>query len=460
MIHLVNGCSGICSLPGKCATECGKICGSDVCKPCENFTKECGIACSDFCHRPLGPYVVIGVLLSAVEVATCCKALLNEDLEKCQLQGSGVDVGIQNWLYGQCGTAFINLIFAPYIQYQLWRNLQQEAAEESLTSGAQPGVETRFVDVPKAKVQEAFWNVFLYDLGVCAYVFVLFGSAAWSYMGSTWIEGIPACNPDGVVSLAATLGSGVFAFVLFYFVCYVCYIQCMNTMEVTPGGQYMRPLAAAALREAAPIPGMRQHPVPGVPAAGGAAAAAGGSGGLAANLAGRAAAGAAGAAANAAASRMTGGVLGGIFNKQPKNNAAATQAAAANTAATPFAPSAPFAAPEVNLPPKKRTPMERAMTPSQMMKLLACIGLDLCGDASYFIPGLGEGIDIAYAPAQGIALKMLYSYNTVAVVGFVEEILPGMTDILPTATIGWLLEVFAPDNMCTRAIGIRHDGNM
>merc|ERR1740121_2271319 len=103
-----------------------------------------------------------------------------------------------------------------------------------------------------------------------------------------------------------------------------------------------------------------------------------------------------------------------------------------------------------------RTPMQRALHPGMIVKLIACLGLDLMGDASYFIPGLGEGIDLAYAPAQAIALKMMFRYSALPALGFVEEILPG-TDIIPSATIGWMLEVFAPDNGCTRALGIRSD---
>jgi len=89
-----------------------------------------------------------------------------------------------------------------------------------------------------------------------------------------------------------------------------------------------------------------------------------------------------------------------------------------------------------------------------MMKLLACVGLDLCGNATYFLPALGEGVDLAYAPAQAVALKMLFNSNAVAVLGFAEEIMP-FTDIIPTATIAWCLETLVPESPITRIMGLR-----
>merc|ERR1719491_1033796 len=104
----------------------------------------------------------------------------------------------------------------------------------------------------------------------------------------------------------------------------------------------------------------------------------------------------------------------------------------------------------------QRTPMQRALHPGMIVKLVACLGLDLMGDATYFIPGLGEGLDLAYAPAQALALKMMFRYSALPALGFVEEILPG-TDIVPSATIGWLLEVLTPDGPCARSMGVRSD---
>jgi len=105
-----------------------------------------------------------------------------------------------------------------------------------------------------------------------------------------------------------------------------------------------------------------------------------------------------------------------------------------------------------------RSPSQRAWAPGMTMKLLACLCLDLLGDATYLMPGLDEEVDLAYAPAQSIALKMMFHYSALPSLGFVEEILP-FTDAVPTATLGWLLDVFSPDTGLTRFIGIRSDDN-
>merc|ERR1711904_468810 len=62
-------------------------------------------------------------------------------------------------------------------------------------------------------------------------------------------------------------------------------------------------------------------------------------------------------------------------------------------------------------PPPPQSGCALACQRRQLAKLLACLGLDFAGSASYLLPVLGEGIDLAYAPAQAIALKMLFDAN-------------------------------------------------
>jgi hypothetical protein len=88
-----------------------------------------------------------------------------------------------------------------------------------------------------------------------------------------------------------------------------------------------------------------------------------------------------------------------------------------------------------------------------MLKLVACIGLDMAGNASYLLPAAGEVGDAGWAPAQAVMLKMLFDANGLAVIGLVEELLP-YTDFMPTATIAWCLQTFIPDHPITRAIGL------
>ncbi|MGY5351389.1 hypothetical protein ACXGQW_02250 [Wenyingzhuangia sp. IMCC45533] len=81
---------------------------------------------------------------------------------------------------------------------------------------------------------------------------------------------------------------------------------------------------------------------------------------------------------------------------------------------------------------------------SKYIKLLLSIVFDLVGMLSYFVPQLGETIDVIWAPLSTYILVKMYKNKVskyTAVLGFVEEILP-FTDIVPTFTITWLLSNF------------------
>eukprot|EP00977_Amphora_coffeiformis_P028019 scaffold34682_cov243-Amphora_coffeaeformis.AAC.16 len=67
------------------------------------------------------------------------------------------------------------------------------------------------------------------------------------------------------------------------------------------------------------------------------------------------------------------------------------------------------------------------------------------GSASYLLPVVGEGFDIAWAPLQTMFIMAMYDdiAPNLKYVSFVEEILP-FTDIVPSATIGWLTEFGVP----------------
>ena len=78
-------------------------------------------------------------------------------------------------------------------------------------------------------------------------------------------------------------------------------------------------------------------------------------------------------------------------------------------------------------------------------RLVVSLLIDAVGSASYLIPVAGEVVDVVWAPVQTILIMALY--NDVAphlkYVSFIEEILP-LTDIVPSATIGWLAEFGVP----------------
>ena len=64
---------------------------------------------------------------------------------------------------------------------------------------------------------------------------------------------------------------------------------------------------------------------------------------------------------------------------------------------------------------------------------------DGIGMISYIVPGFAEILDVIWAPISSMLLAKMYKGTTgkvAAVIGFLEEILPGL-DVIPTFTITW-----------------------
>lgn len=403
MIHLFTGAKEICNLPGRACTACAKCCDNIDCKPCQDAFDECCTSLCGFMSRPLGLYVVLGVALSSLEIFSCMTAIVQGTaisaeqpqalFKECHFKTHlAQSVGISNWLHLQLGAAWMNLIFAPYIQYRLFQNLQQDAQ-----AGA-----GGMAQLTKAQVKTAFSDIFWHDIGVCLYVFVLFGSVVWSLMGFTWIQGDADCDPDGYGSYSVQLGVLFFMFVITYFVFWSCYLECMSTLEIR-ATEYHLPQAAAAMAFAGGAPAMQQQ-----------------------------------------------GVLGAVFGGKPQVSAA-----------PPSPTSGLHGVPLVHGVPvvqARQSAVQRALRPGQLCKLLVCLVLDAFGDATYAIPAAGEGVDVVYAPVQAIALRMLFQSNAIALFGFMEEILP-FTDIIPSATFAWFLEINGWFDEAQVAVPAGHPGH-
>lgn len=87
-------------------------------------------------------------------------------------------------------------------------------------------------------------------------------------------------------------------------------------------------------------------------------------------------------------------------------------------------------------------------------KLFLCICIDFVGSANEAIPLVGELVDIVYAPMAALLLRQLFAgSNIVFLLEFTEEILP-FTDILPLATICWVVESFFGGGNLARALRI------
>ena len=97
--------------------------------------------------------------------------------------------------------------------------------------------------------------------------------------------------------------------------------------------------------------------------------------------------------------------------------------------------------------------------PLDFTKLLLCIVIDIIGSSNEAIPLVGELVDIIYAPIAALLLRQLFNgSNIVALLEFTEEILP-FTDILPLATICWVVESFFCEGNLARILRIGKFGN-
>mmetsp|Transcript_34117 Transcript_34117/g.53200 ORF Transcript_34117/g.53200 Transcript_34117/m.53200 type:complete len:133 (+) Transcript_34117:59-457(+) len=72
-------------------------------------------------------------------------------------------------------------------------------------------------------------------------------------------------------------------------------------------------------------------------------------------------------------------------------------------------------------------------------KLVISVLIDIMGFLTYFIPVLAEFLDIFWAPLSSILIFQLYGSSLLTGIALIEEGLP-FTDIIPTATIGWLCQ--------------------
>lgn len=89
----------------------------------------------------------------------------------------------------------------------------------------------------------------------------------------------------------------------------------------------------------------------------------------------------------------------------------------------------------------------RAVLPDGIWgRLVVSLAIDALGSASYLVPVAGEAVDVVWAPLQTVLIMALYDErvsSNLKYLSFVEEILP-LTDIVPTATLGWLAEFAVP----------------
>ena len=105
--------------------------------------------------------------------------------------------------------------------------------------------------------------------------------------------------------------------------------------------------------------------------------------------------------------------------------------------------------PRLRMPPPEQASKESGTgytsfrQPIDLQKLAVCLAIDILGTSSEFLPIVGELTDVLYAPLAATLLRSLYGSNVVFLLEFGEEILP-FTDVIPLATICWVVDTFAP----------------
>lgn len=89
---------------------------------------------------------------------------------------------------------------------------------------------------------------------------------------------------------------------------------------------------------------------------------------------------------------------------------------------------------------KNNAELENAFKKDRKRKLIYSIAIDSLGMISYLFPGVGEALDIAWAPISVFLVMKLYpNRKKQALMNGLEEIMPYM-DIFPTALLTWRLE--------------------
>eukprot|EP00465_Bigelowiella_longifila_P012988 CAMPEP_0185258220 /NCGR_PEP_ID=MMETSP1359-20130426/7173_1 /TAXON_ID=552665 /ORGANISM="Bigelowiella longifila, Strain CCMP242" /LENGTH=207 /DNA_ID=CAMNT_0027843619 /DNA_START=26 /DNA_END=649 /DNA_ORIENTATION=- len=93
-----------------------------------------------------------------------------------------------------------------------------------------------------------------------------------------------------------------------------------------------------------------------------------------------------------------------------------------------------------------------AIRDDKWTKLVVCLLIDFIGMSTYTVPALGETADVGWAPISAVLVQYLFGNGLLTSVSFLEELLPG-TDIIPTATIAWILENSEAGDRLTQKVG-------
>ena len=86
--------------------------------------------------------------------------------------------------------------------------------------------------------------------------------------------------------------------------------------------------------------------------------------------------------------------------------------------------------------------------------LALCLAIDLFGGSSLV---LGEASDIVWAPLSAYLVGTLFGSSQLAALNAAKELLLPFGDVVPVATIGWLLKYAFPASGLARRLGLGAD---
>lgn len=70
-----------------------------------------------------------------------------------------------------------------------------------------------------------------------------------------------------------------------------------------------------------------------------------------------------------------------------------------------------------------------------------CLIMDILGVATYILPGLGETVDVVWAPISAFIFFKMFGGRVGrigSILNFLEEVIP-FTDVIPSFTIAWYI---------------------
>jgi len=208
MIYIGKAVAAPCKGCGKACDETCKCC-SQVCDPC----------CKAF-DRPLGGFVLMSVVLCLP--AAVCAVLGLISVKDCTAKP------MPAFCMGNIVLGFLHVAFAFYIQRKVLSGMINASTGGGSLSSSQPGMPDGGMPSSKELMSNA-WNLLLYDVCTCLYMFVFAGSFIFQFMGLTWSGG---CSGTGMAVLSAVL--------LIFFAmgscCFLCMWWCLLSCEQCFGG--------------------------------------------------------------------------------------------------------------------------------------------------------------------------------------------------------------------------------